>query len=95
MPVVSPRLEAMESLTKTMATGKSAVNMSYNLLGRSVSGLAGLVGGKEAVAGGFASVKKLVGKEGLMANVISPFGQFELAQDVADTWQNPRYDLER
>ncbi|KAF7938033.1 hypothetical protein BELL_0011g00190 [Botrytis elliptica] len=95
VPVVYPRLEAVESLAHTMATGKKAVNSTYNLLGKVTSSVAGVVGGKEAVATGFSHVKKAVGKSGLMGGVLNTFGDIDIADELRDMWTHESKDLER
>jgi len=95
VPVVYPRLEAVESFAHTMATGKKAVTGTYNLLGKMTSSVAGVVGGKEAVASGFSQVKKAVGKSGLMGGVLNTFGDIDIADELRDMWTHESKDLER
>lgn len=95
VPLVYPRLEAVESFASTMATGKKAVNSTYNLLGKVTSSVAGVVGGKEIVASGFSSVKKAVGKQGLMGGVLNSFGDIDIADELKDMWTHDSKDLER
>lgn len=95
VPIIYPRLEAVESLAHTMATGKKAVNSTYNLLGKVTSSVAGVVGGKEAVATGFSHVKKAVGKSGLMGGVLNTFGDIDIADELRDMWTHESKDLER
>ncbi|KAM3066852.1 hypothetical protein ACMFMG_006999 [Clarireedia jacksonii] len=95
VPIIYPRLEAVESLAHTMATGKKAVNTTYNLLGKVTSSVAGVVGGKEAVSSGFSHVKKAVGKSGLMGGVLNTFGDIDIADELRDMWTHESKDLER
>lgn len=95
VPIIYPRLEAVESLAHTMATGKKAVTGTYNLLGKVTSSVAGVVGGKEAVASGFSQVKKAVGKSGLMGGVLNTFGDIDIADELRDMWTHDSKDLER
>lgn len=95
VPVVYPRLEAVETLANTFATGKKAVNTTYNLLGKATSSVAGIIGGKEVVQQGFSQVKKAVGKSGLMGNVLNQFGDFDIAEELKDLWTHESKDLER
>ncbi|TAQ84840.1 hypothetical protein B7494_g6835 [Chlorociboria aeruginascens] len=95
VPVIYPRLEAVESLAHTITTGKKAVTGGYNLLGKVVSSAAGVVGGKEAVASGFSQVKKAVGKSGLMGGVLNTFGDIDIADELRDMWTHESKDLER
>jgi hypothetical protein len=95
VPVIYPRLEAVESLAGAVATGKKAVNTTYNILGKVTSSVAGVVGGKEVVQQGFTHVKKAVGKSGLMGNVLNQFGEIDLAEALKDMWTHDSKDLER
>jgi hypothetical protein len=95
VPIVYPRLDAVESLAKTAAVGKKAVNTTYNILGKVTSSVAGVVGGKEAVAQGFSQVKKAVGKTGLMGNVLNQFGELDIQEVLKDMWTHDTKDLER
>jgi PhoD related phosphatase len=95
VPLLYPRMEAMETAINTFATGKKAVTGTYNLLGRVTSTVAGVVGGKEIVAGGFKSVKQAVGKSGLMAGVVGPFGDVDMLDELKDLWTHDSKDLER
>lgn len=95
VPLVYPRLDTVESLANTFATGKKAVNTTYNVLGKVTSSVAGIVGGKDVVASGFSSVKKAVGKSGLMGNVVNQFGDLDISEILKDMWTHESKDLER
>ncbi|KAI1374071.1 hypothetical protein F4677DRAFT_178872 [Hypoxylon crocopeplum] len=95
VPIVYPRLDTVESLANTFATGKKAVNTTYNVLGKVTSSVAGIVGGKEMVAQGFSQVKKAVGKSGLMGNVVNQFGDLDIGEILKDMWTHETKDLER
>ncbi|KAI1103343.1 hypothetical protein F4804DRAFT_233916 [Jackrogersella minutella] len=95
VPLVYPRLDTVESLANTFATGKKAVNTTYNVLGKVTSSVAGIVGGKEMVAQGFSQVKKAVGKSGLMGNVVNQFGDLDIGEILKDMWTHESKDLER
>jgi hypothetical protein len=95
VPVVYPRLETVESIAQTMATAKKGVTGTYNLVGKVASSMAGVVGGKEAVASGFSQVKKAVGKSGLMGGVLNTFGDIDIADELRDMWTHESKDLER
>lgn len=95
VPVIYPRLDTVETLANTFASGKKAVNSTYNLLGKATSSVAGIIGGKEVVQQGFTQVKKAVGKGGLMGNVLNQFGDFEIADELKDLWTHESKDLER
>lgn len=95
VPLVYPRFESAESFATTMATGKKAVTGTFNAFGKLAGGVAGIVGAKGAVNEGFASVKKAVGKTGLMSNVLSPFGEIDILDELRDQWTHESKDLER
>jgi hypothetical protein len=95
VPIVYPRLEGVESFAKTMASGKKAVNTTYNILGKVTSSVASVVGGKEIVASGFSQVKKAVGKSGLMGGVLNSFGDIDITDELRDMWTHDSKDLER
>lgn len=95
VPVLYPRLDTVETIANTFSTGKKAVTVSYNLLGKVTSSVAGVVGGKEVVASGFSSVKKAVGKSGLMGGVLNTFGDIDIADELRDMWTHDSKDLER
>ncbi|KAI1504388.1 hypothetical protein F5X99DRAFT_38469 [Biscogniauxia marginata] len=95
VPLIYPRLDTVESLANTFATGKKAVNTTYNVLGKVTSSVAGIVGGKEMVAQGFNQVKKAVGKSGLMGNVVNQFGDLDIGEILKDMWTHDTKDLER
>lgn len=86
VPVIYPRLEAAEQIAHTVATGKKAVTGAYNLLGKVAGSAAGVVGAKGAVGSGFDSVKRAVGKSGLMGGILSPFGDVDVLDEVKDQW---------
>ncbi|KAJ5911268.1 uncharacterized protein N7473_000571 [Penicillium subrubescens] len=95
MPLIYPRLETAEHIAQTVATGKRAVTGAYNVLGKVTSSVAGVVGAKEFVGSGFDSVKRAVGKSGLMGGILSPFGEFDLMDELRDQWTHESKDLER
>ncbi|CAI6341448.1 unnamed protein product [Periconia digitata] len=95
VPVVYPRLESVEHLASSVATGKKAVTGTFNMLGKMTSSVAGVVGAKGVVGDGFNSVKKAVGKSGLMSGVLSPFGDIDFLDELRDQWTHDSKDLER
>ncbi|KAE8147030.1 hypothetical protein BDV25DRAFT_41609 [Aspergillus avenaceus] len=95
VPVIYPRLETAEHIANTVASGKRAVTGAYNVLGKVTSSVAGVVGAKEMVGSGFDSVKRAVGKSGLMGGILSPFGEFDLMDELRDQWTHESKDLER
>ena len=95
VPVVYPRLESAEQLANTVASGKKAVTGTFNALSRVTSGVAGIVGAKGVVGEGFNSVKKAVGKSGLMSGILSPFGEIDILDELRDQWTHESKDLER
>lgn len=86
VPLIYPRLETAEQIAQTVATGKRAVTGAYNVLGKVTSSVAGVVGAKDFVGSGFDSVKRAVGKSGLMGGILSPFGEFDLMDELRDQW---------
>lgn len=95
VPLVYPRLEAAEHFAQTMATGKKAVTGTFNAFGKVTSSVAGIVGAKGVVSDSFTSIKKAVGKSGLMSNVLSPFGEIDILDELRDQWTNESKDIER
>ncbi|KAJ6079912.1 hypothetical protein N7467_009665 [Penicillium canescens] len=95
VPLIYPRLETAEHIAQTVATGKRAVTGAYNVLGKVTSSVAGVVGAKDFVGSGFDSVKRAVGKSGLMGGILSPFGEFDLMDELRDQWTHESKDLER
>lgn len=86
VPIIYPRLEQAEQIAHTVATGKKAVTGTYNLLGKVTSSVAGVVGAKAVVGSGFDSVKKAVGKSGLMGGILNPFGDIDVLDEFRDQW---------
>lgn len=95
VPLIYPRLDIAEQIANTMATGKRAVTGTFNALSKVTSSVAGVVGAKGVVGEGFASVKKAVGKTGLMSNMLSPFGELDILDELRDQWTHESKDLER
>lgn len=95
VPVIYPRLDTVETLANTFATGKKMVNTTYNIVGRVTSSVAGVVGGKEVVQSGFNQVKKAVGKGGLMGGMLNQFGEIDISDELKDLWTHESKDLER
>ena len=69
-----------------MTSGKRAITGAYNVLGKVTSSVAGVVGAKDMVGSGFDSVKRAVGKSGLMGGILSPFGEFDMMDELRDQW---------
>lgn len=86
VPIVYPRLEAVEQMAQTVATGKKVATGTFNMVGRIAGGVAGVVGAKGMVNEGFGSIKKAVGKSGLMSGVLSPFGEIDMLDELRDQW---------
>ncbi|KAF2474546.1 Aso-1 [Lindgomyces ingoldianus] len=95
VPVIYPRLESIEHLANTMATSKKALTGTFNVVGKVTSSVAGVVGAKSMVGDGFNSVKKAIGKSGLMSSVLSPFGEIDMLDELRDQWTHDSKDLER
>lgn len=86
VPLIYPRMDSMEHLANTVATGKKAATGAFNVLGKVAGSVAGVVGAKEVVGEGFKSVKQAVGKSGLMSSVINPFGEIGPIDELRDQW---------
>jgi len=71
------------------------VNGLFNMTGKVAGGVAGIVGAKGLVGEGFNSVKRAVGKSGMLSNVVSIFGEVDLLDDLRDHWTHQSKDLER
>ncbi|PLN84230.1 hypothetical protein BDW42DRAFT_163311 [Aspergillus taichungensis] len=95
VPVIYPRLETAEHIAQTVTSGKRAITGAYNVLGKVTSSVAGVVGAKDMVGSGFDSVKRAVGKSGLMGGILSPFGEFDMMDELRDQWTHESKDLER
>ncbi|EMC91396.1 hypothetical protein BAUCODRAFT_80004 [Baudoinia panamericana UAMH 10762] len=95
VPLVYPRLEAVEQVAQVAERGKKMVTGGFNMLGKVAGGVAGVVGAKGVVQGGFEGVKRAVGKSGLMSSVLSPFGEVEVLDELRDLWTHESKDLER
>ncbi|EME79935.1 uncharacterized protein MYCFIDRAFT_204389 [Pseudocercospora fijiensis CIRAD86] len=95
VPIIYPRLEGIEQVASTVATGKKIATGSFNMLGKVTSGVAGIVGAKGVVNHGFDAAKKAVGKSGLMQGVLSPFGDIDMLDELRDLWTHESKDLER
>jgi hypothetical protein len=86
VPLIYPRLESVEQVAHTVATGKKVVTGGFNMLGKVAGGVAGVVGAKGMVNQGFDGVKKAIGKSGLMQGVLSPFGEIDMLDELRDQW---------
>jgi len=86
VPLVYPRLESVEHLASSFTTGKKVATGAFNMMGKMTSTVAGVVGAKGVVGDGFDSVKKAVGKSGLMKNVLNPFGEIDMLDELRDQW---------
>lgn len=95
VPLLYPRLHSANQIVSTVTQGKKAVTGTFNMLGKVTSSVAGIVGGKDLVHDGFHSVKKAVGKSGLMSGMLSPFGEFDVLDELRDLWTHESKDLER
>lgn len=95
VPLIYPRLHSAQQIANTVTQGKKAVTGTFNMLGKVTSSVAGIVGAKEVVNDGFASVKKAVGKSGLMSGMLNPFGELDVLDELRDMWTHESKDLER
>ncbi|KAF2863521.1 hypothetical protein K470DRAFT_297900 [Piedraia hortae CBS 480.64] len=95
VPIIYPRVEAFEQVAQVATTGKKMFTGGFNMLGKVAGGVAGVVGAKGVVNSSFEGVKKAVGKSGLMQNVLNPFGEVEVLDELRDLWTHESKDLER
>lgn len=95
VPIIYPRMASAESFVNTVATTKKVANGTYNFLGKAVGSVAGVVGAKQVVGEAFNTVKKGIGKHGLMSSVVSVFGEVDVLDDLRDHWTHESKDLER
>ncbi|KAK9476001.1 hypothetical protein V1514DRAFT_212778 [Lipomyces japonicus] len=95
VPIVYPRLTAVEHILTGVKHTKRAINGAWNVLGKATSKVASVVGGKKSTQSGFESVKKAFGKSGVMSSLISGFGEIDLLDDLADHWTHENHAAER
>ncbi|KAI8920266.1 hypothetical protein DFJ77DRAFT_427281 [Powellomyces hirtus] len=102
VPIVYPRLVMPETFLNHLGKTKSSANKAVNDLGKGIGSLAGGTGrflGKFGVKGVYdnamGSVKKGLGKSGLMSGLISAFGEVDLLDDMIDHWTHPAHAEER
>lgn len=86
--------EIVEIFVNIFVMGKKVVNIIYNIFGKVMFFVVGVVGGKEMVQYGFKEVKKVVGKFGLMGNVFNQFGEFDIVEEFKDFWIYELKDFE-
>ncbi len=85
VPVVYPRLEAVETLANTLATGKKAVNTTYNILGKVTSSVAGVVGGQRGRRlRASATSRRPSASRASWATCSTSFGEFDIAEELKD-----------
>jgi len=80
VPLIFPRLHSADRLATTVSHSKSAVTETFNKLGKVKTSLPGLVNE------GLNSIKKAIGKSGLMTGMMSPFGEVDVFDELRDMW---------
>jgi hypothetical protein len=78
VPIVYPRLEAVEKALTGVAVAKKGVNGAFNLLGKAVTTITPKGSATQETNSAFGNVKKAFGKSGLMSSVVSKFGEVDL-----------------
>lgn len=78
VPIVYPRLETVEKALSGVAVAKRGVNGAFNLLGKAVTTVTPAGSATQTTHSAFDSVKKALGKSGLMSSVVSKFGEVDL-----------------
>ncbi|KAK9468103.1 hypothetical protein V1512DRAFT_128022 [Lipomyces arxii] len=95
VPIVYPRLTAVENILTGIMHTKRAVNGAWNVLEKASSKVAKVVGAEHSTKKQFENVKKAFGKSGVMGSVVSGFGEVDLLDDLADHWTHKRHASER
>lgn len=78
VPIVYPRLEAVEKALTGVSVAKKGVNGAFNLLGKAVTSVTPSGSATQNTHSAFEGVKKAFGKSGLMSSVVSKFGEVDL-----------------
>jgi PhoD related phosphatase len=78
VPIVYPRLATVEKALTGMSVAKKGVNEAFNLLGKAVTSVTPAGNVTTSTSNAFDSVKKALGKSGLMSGVVSKFGEVDL-----------------
>jgi len=78
VPIVYPRLEAVEKALTGVQVAKKGINGAFNLLGKAVTTVTPAGQATQETNSAFDSVKKAFGKSGLMSSVVSKFGEVDL-----------------
>ena len=78
VPIVYPRLEAVEKALAGVQIAKRGVNGAFNLLGKAVTTVTPKGSATQEANSALSSVKKAFGKSGLMSSVVSKFGEVDL-----------------
>ena len=86
VPLIYPRLEAAEQAAHAIATGKKAVTGAYNLIFFFNFSVSCVLLSIVFVGSGFDSVKRAVGKTGLMGGILNPFGEIDMLDELRDQW---------
>ena len=90
VPIVYPRLEAVEKALTGVAVAKKGVNGAFNLLGKAVTTITPKGSATQETNSAFGNVKKAFGKSGLMSSVVSKFGEVDLLGTSNSTVTNCR-----
>lgn len=83
VPIVYPRLEAVEKALTGVAVAKKGVNGAFNLLGKAVTTITPAGDATSGTSSAFGNVKKAFGKSGLMSSVVSKFGEVDLLGTIS------------
>ncbi|KAK9493397.1 hypothetical protein V1508DRAFT_438992 [Lipomyces doorenjongii] len=95
VPIVYPRLTAVEHILNGVKHTKRAINGAWNVIGKATSKVASVIGADKHTKTGFDSVKKAFGKSGVMGTLVSGFGEIDLLDDLADHWTHAHHETER
>jgi hypothetical protein len=90
VPIVYPRLEAVEKALAGVAVAKKGVNGAFNLLGKAVTTITPKGQATQETNSAFGNVKKAFGKSGLMSSVVSKFGEVDLLGNATVTFTDSR-----
>jgi PhoD related phosphatase len=78
VPIVYPRLDAVEKALSGVQAAKRGVNGLFNLLDSAVTTVTPSGQATQSTHSAFDGVKKAFGKSGLMSGVVSTFGEVDL-----------------
>src|SRR5579859_2319636 len=78
VPIVYPRLEAVEKALTGVAVAKKGINGAFNLVGKAVTTITPKGQATQETNLALGNVKKAFGKSGLMSSLVSKFGEVDL-----------------